>query len=126
MAKPIPAPPVKPCVWQRSSEAVFLAPKVYAGITSNGQEIIKIKGLSHDTINKDVTFDLLKTLLVKDNSLNFIQTKYIRQLDQSTISLSEQTYSLIPTENKRALVYDSNNLLVGTKPYVIDSSKTIK
>lgn len=106
-------------------EAVFLAPKVYAGITYNGEETIKIKGLSHDTISKDVTFDLLKTLLQKDKSLTFNHTKVFRKFDQSTINLLEQTYCLIPTENKRQLVYDANNLLCDTKPYVIDHNKVI-
>lgn len=54
-------------------EAVFLAPKVYAGITLEGKEIIKIKGLSRDTIKKDVTYHLMKNLLKKDHSIIFKQ-----------------------------------------------------
>lgn len=54
-------------------ETLFLAPKVYAGITQDGSEVIKIKGLSHDTIDKKVSFDLLKSLMVKGSSMNFEQ-----------------------------------------------------
>lgn len=87
---------------------------------------IKIKGLSHDSVSKDVTFDLLKSLLHKDRSLTFNQTKYFRNLGLSTINLLEQTYNLIPTDNKRQLVYDNNNMLISTKPYVINQDKTIE
>ena len=106
-------------------EAVFLAPKVYAGITADGNEIIKIKGLSHKTIQKDVTFDLLKSLLHKEKSLNFNQTKSFRKLEEATITLINQTYNLIPTENKRQLVYDNNNLLINTKPFFINQDKKL-
>lgn len=106
-------------------EALFLAPKVYAGITQDGEEIIQIKGLTKDTINKDVTYELLKTLLVKDSSLLFNQTKTFKNIGLSTIRLLEQTYKLIPTENKRELIYD-NNLLVKTNTFVIDQDKVIK
>lgn len=105
-------------------EAIFLAPKVYAGITHDGKEVIKIKGLSNDTICKDITFNLLKSLLIKDKSLTFNQTKTFRDIGLSTINLLEQTYKLIPTENKRVLVY-SDNLLVNTKPFTIDHDKII-
>nr|YP_010170410.1 DNA polymerase type B [Phanerochaete carnosa]QRZ60392.1 DNA polymerase type B [Phanerochaete carnosa] len=106
-------------------EAIFLAPKVYAGITQDGNEVIKIKGLSHDTINKDVTFDLLKSLLIKNKSLTFNQTKTFRNIAMGSINLLEQTYNLIPTENKRELVFDDNNVFISTKPFVINKDKVI-
>ena len=106
-------------------EAVFLAPKVYGGVTSDGKEIIKIKGLSHNTISKDVTFETLKSLLIKDKSLVFNQIKSFSKFDNATINLMDQTYNLIPTQNKRQLIFD-NNLLIGTKPYTIGQDKTIK
>lgn len=45
-------------------------------------------------------------------------------MSQSSIELMEQTYNLIPTENKRKLIYE-NNLMVNTKPYVINNEKII-
>ena len=107
-------------------EAVFLAPKVYAGITQSGEEVIKIKGLSYDTIERDVSLELLKSLLYKNKSLTFNHIKSFRKIDKSTISLLNQTYNLIPTENKRKLNYDNNNLLISTKPFFINHDKKLQ
>ena len=59
-------------------EGVFLAPKVYALKTDDGKEIIKVKGLSLNTIRKDLTFDIMLSLLNKDKSLVFNQIKSFR------------------------------------------------
>lgn len=61
-------------------DAIFLAPKVYAGITEDDDFIVKIKGLSHKTINSDVTFDKLLTLLNRNKSLVFNQIKSYKNL----------------------------------------------
>jgi hypothetical protein len=50
-------------------EAVFLAPKVYGGITSE-YELVKVKGLKNP-----VSYNELKTLLIKDTSLKVNQEK---------------------------------------------------
>ena len=96
-------------------EAVFLAPKVYGGILNNGTEVIKVKGLKY---NNELTFDSLKSLLNKDTSLNFEQEKFFTKIGVGSISLLKQTYTLIPTSNRRELVY-KNNILTETKPYVV-------
>ena len=45
-------------------EIVFLAPKLYGGITEDNKEIIKIKGL------KDrIKYDDLENLLIKNNKI---------------------------------------------------------
>lgn len=106
-------------------DCLFLAPKVYAGITMDDKLIVKIKGLSHDTIERDVTFDKLLILLNKDKYLVFNQIKSFRNFGAGSISLLEQTYNLIPTESKRQIVY-KEGVFVGTKPYVINSTKEIK
>jgi hypothetical protein len=36
-----------------------------------------------------------------------------------------QAYKMKVTENKRRLIYDSNNKLIGTKPFIINSNKEI-
>lgn len=105
-------------------EAVFLAPKVYGGILEDGKELIKIKGLSHKTIQNEVKFLMLKSLLQKDASKIFNQTKIRRDFENSTINLLNQTYELIPTENKKKLVYENNYLII-TEPFIIDLNKTI-
>lgn len=106
-------------------EGLFLAPKVYALKLGNGEEVIKIKGLSKDTINNELNFDLMKSLLNKDSSLVLNQIKSFRSFSDTTINLIDQTYKLIPTDNKRQLIYDINNQLIGTKPYIITSEKSI-
>lgn len=60
-----------------------------------------------------------------NSSLLLNHDKSFKNFSDSTIKLIKQTYELIPTENKRQLVYDHNGLMVGTKPYVITPDKTI-
>ena len=51
-------------------KAVFLAPKVYAGITTDDKLIQKIKGYKHK-----IPFNDFKSLLIKNNNLKLNQTK---------------------------------------------------
>jgi DNA polymerase type B, organellar and viral len=62
-------------------EAVFLAPKVYGGITSE-YELVKVKGLKNP-----VSYNELKTLLVKDTSLKVNQDKWYRDMSQGLIKI---------------------------------------
>lgn len=50
----------------------------------------------------------------------------MRNLSDGNIKLNEQLYTLKVTDNKRELVYNSKGLLIGTKPYRIDSNKDIR
>lgn len=92
-------------------EGVFIAPKVYGYITENGNEIIKIKGYK----NK-ISFEQLKSLLIKDNKLELLQEKWFKSLEKGEISILNQIYTLIPTLNKRQLIY-KNNKLIYTIPH---------
>ena len=103
-------------------EGVFLAPKVYGLKLQDGSEIIKVKGLSSKA---GLTFDALKSLLHMNSSITLNQDKSFRNFSDSTINLVKQTYELIPTENKRQILYDINGLMIGTKPYVITPDRTI-
>jgi len=54
-------------------KALFLAPKVYGGITQDGKTILKVKGIN---INKNpITFDQLNSLINKDNKLELPNEK---------------------------------------------------
>lgn len=86
-------------------EGVFLAPKVYAIKTNDGKVIIKVKGLSRETIEGYLTFDILKSLLIKDKTVILNQIKSNINISDSTIKLIDQTYYLIPSKNKRELTY---------------------
>lgn len=94
-------------------KAVFLAPKVYALITEDNKEIIKVKGLRHDVISK-LRFSDFEALLIKDFSREFIQEKWFTSITKSEISISDVIYTLKTTSNKRELIYENgvfNNTL---------------
>jgi hypothetical protein len=100
-------------------EAVFLAPKVYGGLHKEG-ELTKIKGFKNP-----VSYNSLKSLLLKDSKLELNQVKWFRSIGEGTISVKNQVYTLMATDNKRQLIYDKH-MLVGTKPYTVDLTKEIK
>nr|QWO71389.1 DNA polymerase [Termitomyces sp. T123] len=99
-------------------KAVYLAPKVYGGIDTKNNEIIKIKGYK----NSNVKFTELENLLFKDNKLLLYQEKWYKDLSNSNISIKEELYSLMVTGNKRQLIYNKDNYLVETKPFLIDEN----
>jgi hypothetical protein len=96
-------------------EVVFLGPKIYAGITENNKYISKIKGYKNP---RDISFDELKSLLIKENKLNLSHKKWYKSLTESNITIKDQLYTLIATDNKRNFIYE-NNILINTKPYNI-------
>jgi hypothetical protein len=65
--------------------AVFLAPKVYALITSDNKEIIKVKGLSKEMI-PNFHIEDLENLLVKDSSREFNQSKWFKKVIEGELS----------------------------------------
>jgi hypothetical protein len=101
-------------------EATFISPKVYGGLYNDNNQlksITKVKGYK----NKLDYYDL-KSLLNKDNSLSLNQEKWFKDLSEGNISIKDQLYTLIPTENKRQLIYN-NNKLIDTKPFIIKDDK---
>jgi DNA polymerase type B, organellar and viral len=105
------------------NKAIFLSPKVYALETENREFIYKVKGLSHEV---ELSMKDFEQLLYKDAFIEKTQTKWIRKLSEAHIELLEQVYTLEVTDNKRELIYDKNNKLIGTKPYKISESKDIR
>jgi len=107
------------------SKIYFVAPKVYGGITNEGVEVTKVKGLKNPVSVND-----LKELLIKNNSVVINQAKWFKSIEKGNITIKDQLYTLTATENKRELVYE-NGIMVGTKPFVIkelnqDESKVEK
>lgn len=92
--------------------AVFLAPKVYGLITTDGQEIIKVKGLSP----ADVKIQDLENLLVKDSSKEFNHTKWYKKVIAGEITVTDVAYTLKVTSNKRQAIY-IDNMFSNTKPF---------
>jgi len=107
-----------------ADKAIFLAPKVYA-LISNNKFIYKVKGLDTKlTLDKIIddnrlTMDDFESLLMKDSSIKINHDKWYKSLEDSTITVKDQIYTLKVTSNKRNLIYDSNNKLINTKPYII-------
>jgi hypothetical protein len=58
------------------NETIFLAPKVYRGITDY-YEYIKIKGLQNP-----ITFEELKALLIKDQTITKFYLDILSELNQ--------------------------------------------
>jgi hypothetical protein len=54
------------------------------------------------------------------------QTKWFRNLSKGQINILEEVYTLQVNDNKRELIYDKNNRLIGTKSYKIDKRKDIR
>jgi hypothetical protein len=100
--------------------AVFLAPKVYA-LKNSEEEIIKIKGLSKESIiSNNITLGTLEKLLVEDSFEEISQNKWFRHLDKGNIEVINQVYTLKANGNKRKLVYNEDGILIGTYPYHIN------
>lgn len=102
--------------------AIFLAPKVYYLETLDGKIIYKVKGLSHDI---DLTKNDFENLLFKDNYIEKSQVKWRKNLHEGNISVIDQLYTLKVTDNKRKLIFDNNNNLISTIPYIINENKEI-
>jgi hypothetical protein len=104
--------------------AVFLAPKVYGLVTVEGEEIIKIKGVSKDIVSK-LYFSDLEALLIKDSSREFIQEKWFSKLYDGEINVLDIAYTLKATSNKRNPIY-IDNVLENTEPYNYNEIEIIK
>lgn len=101
-------------------EAVFLAPKVYGGILDSDEELIKIKGSK-----VKISFEDLKSLLVKDSHYEIFQDKWYRHKDEAKITIKKEVYDLRVTDAKRELIYKTignQEIFIKTKPYIIDDS----
>jgi hypothetical protein len=103
-------------------KAIFLSSKVYCLITDSNEFIYKVKGLKHEI---ELTIDDFENLLIKDSLLIKNQLKLTKNLGKGYIEVLKQIYTLQVTDNKRKLIYDKNNKLIGTSPYIINEKKEI-
>lgn len=91
-------------------DAIFLGPKIYAGLTIDNNYICKIKGFKNI-----VPFGDMKSLLIKNNKLELCHEKWFRSLINGEIIIKEQIYNLIATENKRKLIYLNESKAIDTE-----------
>jgi DNA polymerase type B, organellar and viral len=112
-------------------KAIYLGPKVYGGITKNGEEIIKAKGYKNkDQFKKDqLDFKTLESLLYLDNDkINQIELnheKWFRNFELGEIKVEDQKYTLRATNNKRDFIIKDNKI-IDTKPYIIHNNIVIE
>jgi hypothetical protein len=97
------------------SKFIALGPKAYGGITINGEEIIKVKGLKSA---KNLSLSDLKFRLVENFDDKLLNNKNFKSMFKATIKTKEVSYFLKPTNNKRELIF-SNGYLIGTKNKII-------
>ena len=95
-------------------KAVFLAPKVYGLIDVEGNETIKIKGITNE-ITSTVHINDLEQLLYQDANRVFNQHKWYKSLVQGNIRITDVLYNLKVTSNKRGLVYN-DGIFNNTEP----------
>ena len=89
-------------------EAIFLAPKMYGGKTSN-YEYVRIKGLKNP-----LPFEELKPLLKKDSFLEIKQEKWYSDYSKAIFNVKDEIYTLMVTDNKRELIYNEEGLFIDT------------
>lgn len=104
------------------TDAIFLAPKVYYLQTIEDKVIYKAKGLKHEV---ELTLTDFENLLIKQSLLEKFQSKWLKSLNEGYISIKDHVYTLKVTDNKRKLIFNENNELVGTLPFKINSNKEV-
>ena len=77
-----------------------MCPRVYAGL-SDSSETVKIKG-----VKSPLEYNKLKSLLIKNSKLTVNQDKWYRNFNKGLITVIDELYTLMVTENKRKIIYD--------------------
>lgn len=99
-------------------EIVFLSAKCYAGLTVDGNYICKIKGYKNAN---DISFDVLKSLLKENSSLNLKHVKWFKNISKGEIIMKEELYELIKSTSKREIIYE-NGVAVNTRPFKLNNN----
>ena len=95
-------------------KSIFLSPKVYCGITTEGDKICKVKGFTN---SKELTLKDFDDLLHKNANKTLSHTKWFRNLFESSIIMKDTSYNLVQTDNKRELIYNSAGKATDTKAF---------
>jgi hypothetical protein len=110
------------------NEAVFLAPKVY-GLRNkdSDEEIVKIKGLSKESIKHNgINTDTLIQVLNKNYPNPEIpQFKWFKNLELGEINVKDQLYTLKITNSKRKMLLDKDGVFIDTIPYILNNGKLL-
>ena len=93
---------------------------MYGVFTTEDQYICKVKGYKYP---KTIPFTDIKNLLSKSagvNGLELRHDKWFKSLSEASITIKEQIYNLISTENKRKLIRDDSGKIIRTEPFKIN------
>jgi hypothetical protein len=104
-----------------ANKAIFLSSKVYA-LQTDKDYISKVKGLhskktleiidnSIEIVDNAVPMKVFDNLLYKDSSLEINHEKWYKSLENSNITVKDQTNTLTVTANKQILIFDKNKLI---------------
>lgn len=104
-------------------KAIFLGPKIYAAITDKDEYICKIKGFKNP---KSVPFEVMTSLLKKDESISLNHLKWFRNITDSSIIMKEQIYELMKTNNKREFIFNKEDIAINTKAFFINNNQKIQ
>ena len=103
-----------------AKRAVFLGPKFYILELEDGGLVVKVKGLN-SAIRSTLSFDDFTSLLHRDSRLEVSQEKWFRSMEEGSITIKEQLYSLMVTASKRKLEYSDDGYLIKTTPYTLQA-----
>lgn len=67
-----------------------------------------------------ISYQQLKSLLFKNESLEVSNEKWYRYLDKGEIVVKQESYKLSINSTKREIIYNENGQMVDTKPIVIN------
>ena len=105
-------------------EAVFLAPKVYAFVATDGTVVKKVKGVAKEHVDGLNIIDFMK-LLTFESSRVFEQKKWFKDVYKGNISVAEVAYELKSTSNKRQACYYLTEISEGNTFHIFQHSKPI-
>lgn len=105
-----------------SKKAIFLSPKCYGLLDLDNNFKYKVKGLSNKV---NLTINDFETLLNKYSYITSKHIKTFKSIELGIINVLNQIYTLKITDNKRKLIFNDDNKLIGTMPYTISSNKFI-
>ena len=80
----------------------------------------RIKGLKNP-----LKFEELKPLLIKDTKLEVKQEKWYSDISNGQFHIKDEIYTLMVTDNKRKLLYNSDNLFYDTLPLKLENGKIV-
>uniref|UniRef100_A0A896YSL2 DNA polymerase n=1 Tax=Coniophora olivacea TaxID=85977 RepID=A0A896YSL2_9AGAM len=103
-------------------DSIFLAPKVYFGLTAEGKKICKVKGFTDPSLLELSDFEYL---LNKDSSKSLHHTKWFRNLNLGNITMLGSPYSLVQTDSKRELLFNDEGKSYDSKAIKLIADRKI-